>query len=153
MNLKQQADIVEIKDNEKEGVFRCHICKAFSDNPIDVKSHIHHPKFAFICSDASYVKAYVTRSGLNKHTQKHLDQSEEDFPISCLFCEQEFKTEELCDEHMCPGKLKATKKAQQQEEQNGSMKPSGEDPTVVKEEPQPEPKLLENKTVDSSKGN
>ena len=31
------------------------------------------------------------------------------------------------------------------------MKPSGEDPIVVKEEPQPEPKLPENKTVDSSK--
>ena len=53
--------------------------------------------------------------------------------------------------NMCPGKLKATKKAQKQEEQNGSVKPSGEDPTVVKEEPQLEPKLLENKTVDSSK--
>ena len=54
---------------------------------------------------------------------------------------------------MCQGKLKATKKAQKQEEQNGSVKPSGEDPTVVKEEPQLEPKLPENKTVDSSKKN
>ena len=64
-----------------------------------------------------------------------------------LIFEQGFKTEELCDEHMCPGKLDATKKAEKQEQQNGSGKPSGEDLKVVKEEPQPEPKLLENNTV------
>ena len=148
MNLKQQAEIVGIKDNEEEGIFRCHICKAFSDNPVDVRSHIchEHPKFVFICSDASCVKAYITPSGLNNYKQKHSDQGEEDFPICCLFCEQGFKTEELCDEHMCPGKLEATKKAEKQEEQSGSVKPSGENPAVVKEEPQPEPKLPENKT-------
>ena len=153
VNLKQQADIVEIKDNDEEGVYRCHICKAFSDNPIDVISHIccEHPKFVFICSDPTCVKAYVTQSGLNKHKQKHLDQGEEDFPICCLFCEQGFKTEELCDEHVCLGKLEATKKAETQEEQNGSLKLPGAVPTGVKEEPQPEPKLPENKTVDSSK--
>ena len=153
MNLKQQADIVEIKDNEEEGAFKCHIGKAFSDNPINVRSHIccEHPKFVLICPDASCVKAYITWYGLNKQRQKHLDQGEEDIPVCCLFCEQGFKTEELCDEHLCPGKLKATKKAEKQEEQNGFVKPSGEDPTVVKEEPQLEQNLPENKTVDSCK--
>ena len=67
------------------------------------------------------------------------------------FCEQGFKTEDLYDEHMCPGKLEATKKAETMEEQNGSLKPPGEVQTVVKEEPQTEPKLPENKTIDSSK--
>ena len=31
------------------------------------------------------------------------------------------------------------------------MKPAGDEPTVVKEEPEQEPKLPENKTLDSSK--
>ena len=86
--------------------------KAFSDNPVGVRSHIHceHPKFVFMCSDARCVKAYITRSGLNKNKQKWSDQSEEDFPICCLFCEQGFKTQELCDEQMCSGKLETTKK-------------------------------------------
>ena len=147
VNLNQQADIVEIKDNDEEGVYKCHICKAFSDNPIHVRSHTHseHPKFVLICSDLTCVKAYVTHSRLNKHKQKHSNQGEEDFPICCLFCEQGFKTENLCDEHMCLGKLEATKKAETMEEQNGSLKPHGAVQTVVKEEPQIEPKLLENK--------
>ena len=80
-----------------------------------------------------------------------MDQGDEDFPICCLFCEQGFKTEELCDVHMCLGKLEAIKKAEMLEEQNGSLKPPGAVPTLVTEEPQPEPKLPENKTVDSSK--
>ena len=111
VNLKQQGDIVEIKDNIEEDVYRCQFCKAFNDNPIDVRTHIHHehPKFVFICNDPTCVKAYVTCSGLNKHKQKHSDQVE-DFPVCCLFCEQGFKSEELCDEHMCPGNLAATKK-------------------------------------------
>ena len=152
MNLKQQqADIVEIKDNEEEGVFRCHICKAFGDNPINVRSHIHreHPYFVFICSDPSCFKAYVTRSRSNKHKQKYLDQSE-DFPIYCLFLNKDSK-QKSCVMNICVQASSKLQKAQKQEEQNGSVKPSGEDPTVEKEEPQLEPKLLENKTVDSSK--
>ena len=148
VNLKQQADIVEIKDNDEEGVYRCHICKAFSDNPMDVRiliSH-EHPKFVFICSDPTCVKAYITHSGLNKHKQKHSNQGEEACPICCLFCKQAFKTEDLCDEHMCSGKLEATKKAETMEEQNGSLKPLGAAQTEVKEELQTEPKLPENKT-------
>ena len=153
VNLKQQANIVEIKDHDEEGVYRCHIGKAFSDNPVNTRSHIHHehPKFVFACSDPTCVKAYITCSGSNKHKQKHSNQGEENFPVCCLFCEQGFKTEDLCDEHMCPGKLEATRKAETMEEQNGSLKPPGAVQTVVKEEPQTEPKLLENKTIDSSK--
>ena len=30
--------------------------------------------------------------------------------VCCLFFEKGFKTEELCDEHMCAGKLKCRKK-------------------------------------------
>ena len=152
VNLKQQADIAEIKDDE-DGVFRCHICQAFSDNPVDIRNHIchEHPKFLFVCSDAGCVKVYVTWSGLNKHKQKHSDQVEEDYPVCCLFCEQGFKSADECDEHLCPGKLNATKEAEKQDQQNGSMKPSADDPTVVKEEPQPEQKLLETKTQESSK--
>ena len=87
VNLKQQADIVEIKDTDDESVFRCHICKAFSDNPVDVGNHIHreHPKFVFICSEVTCVKAYVTQSGLNKHKQKHSEQGEDDFSLLLIF--------------------------------------------------------------------
>ena len=122
---------------------------------MDVRGHIcrEHPKFVFICLDPNCLKAYITWSGLNKHKSKHLDPGKDDYPVCCLFCEQSFKTEDLCDEHICAGKLNATKKAAKQEEQNGSMKVSGDgdEPTVIKEEPQPEQKLPENKTVDSAK--
>ena len=107
MNLKQ-ANIVEIKETEDECVFKCHIYKAFSDNPVDVGNHIHHehPKFVFICCEVTCVKAYVPWSGLNKHKLKHSEQAEDNsFTVCCLFCKEGFKTEELCDEHMCAGKL------------------------------------------------
>ena len=112
VNLKLQADIVEIKDNIEEGVYRCQFCKAFSNNPDNVRTHIknEHPNFVFICNDPTCLKAYITCSGLNKHKQKHTNQVDKDYPVCCLFCEQGFKSEDICDEHMCPGKLEATKK-------------------------------------------
>ena len=112
MNLKQQADTVVIKDSDEEGVYRCHISKAFSNNPINVRSHIchEHPKFVFMCSDSTCVEAYITHSGLNKHKQKHLDQGEEDFPI-CYFVNNDSKQKNY-DEHMCLGKLEATKNSE-----------------------------------------
>ena len=133
VKLKLQADIVEIKNNIEEGVYRCQFCKAFSDNADNVRTHIknEHPKFVFICNDPTCVKVYITCSRLNKQKQKHTDQGDKDYPICCLFCEQGFKSEDICDEHMCSGKLEATKKAQKEKEQNGSMKPAGDEPTVV----------------------
>ena len=103
--------------------------------------------------DPNCVKAYVTWSGFNKHNSKHSDPGKDDYPVCCLFCEQSLKTEDLSDEHMCAGKLNATKKAAKQEEQNGSAKVSGDgdEPTVIKEEFQLKQKLPENKTVDSAK--
>ena len=123
VNLKQ-TDIVEIKETEDEGIFKCHICKAFSDNPVDVRTHIRceHPKFAYICLEVTCVKAYVTRSGLNKHKLKHSDLDADDSLTVCsLFCEEGFKTVGLCDEHMCGGKLQH-KKDTENWEKNGSDK-------------------------------
>ena len=134
VNLKQ-TDIVEIKETGDEGIFKCHICKAFSDNPVDVRTHIHceHPKFAYICSDFTCVKAYVTRSGLNKHKLKHSDLDADDsLTVCCLFCEEGFKTEELCDEHMCAGKLQH-KKDTENREKNESDKGTCEDDKEVEE--------------------
>ena len=154
VNLKQQADIVEIKDTEDKGVFRCHICKAFSDNPVDVRNHIHHehPKFVFICSEVTCVKANVTSSGLNKHKQKHSDQAGDSFTVCCLFFQEGFKTEELCDEHMCAGKLEHKKQTENQDK-NGSIKPSCEDVAEVKEESQSDQSLLETKMLSLLKRN
>ena len=136
VNLKQQLDIVEIKDTMDEGVFRCHICKAFSNNLVDVRNHIcrEHPKFVFICSEVTCVKAYVIRSGLNKHKQKHSDHAGNSFTVCCLFCEEGFKTEELCDKHMCAGMLEHKKQTENQDK-NGSVKPCGKDVAGVEEEP------------------
>ena len=155
VNLKQ-TDIVEIKKTEDEGIFKCHIWKAFSDNPVDVWTHIcrEHPKFAYICSEVTCVKAYVTWSGLNKHKLKHSDLDADDsLTVCCLFCEEGFKMEELCDEHMCAGKLQH-KKDTENREKNGSGKGTCEDDEEVEEikvEPNSNPKLSGNKNVETNK--
>ena len=104
--------------------------QAFSDNPVDVRNHIRceHPKFVFICSEVTCVKAYITGSGLNKNKQKHSEQGEDNFTVCCLFCKKRFKIEELCDEHMCAGKLEHRKKPENKDK-NGSVKPCSEDET------------------------
>ena len=88
-------------------------------------------------------------SGLNKHKQKHSDQAGDSFTVCCLFCKEGFKREELCDEHMCAGKLEHKKHKNQ--DKNGSVKPSSEDVAEVKEEPQSDPKFPGNKNVESFK--
>ena len=108
----------------------------------------------FICFDVTCVKTYVTWSGPNKHKLKHSDQAEDNsFTVCCLFCKEGFKTEELCDEQMCAGKLEHKKQIENQDK-NGSIKPSGEDEVEVKEikeKPKSDPKLPGNKNVEPTK--
>ena len=155
VNLKE-SDIVEIKETEDEGIFKCQICKAFSDNPVDVQTHIHreHPKFAYICLEVMCVKAYVTWSGLNKHKLKHSELDADDsLTVCCLFCEEGFKTEELCDEHMCAGKLQHNKDTENLEKKLSDKGTCEDDEHVedVKVEPNSNPKLSGNKNVETNK--
>ena len=100
------------------------------------------------------VKAYVTRSGLNKHKLKHSEPDADDsLTVCCLFCEQVFKTEELCDEHMCAGKLQHNKDTEKLEKELSDKGTCEDDKQVeeVKVEPNSNPKLSGNKNVDTNK--
>ena len=85
---------------------------------------------------------------------KHSDQDDDDFLTACcLFCEEGFKTEKLCDEHMCAGKLQHEKQTENQDK-NGSNKGTCEDDMEVKEvkvELNSNAKLPGNKNVETNK--
>ena len=63
----------------------------------------------FFCEYETRYRSFITRSGLYKHKrQVHTKEQKEspeskEFTVGCILCGQEFKSEDACDEHDCPG--------------------------------------------------